>query len=161
MKYIRATIRLAFLFCSIVFAYSVYSQDTVHPVVMGYPYVHDGDTIRIGQYWIRLFGIDAEELDEPNGIRARDELMKIIGTSSVTCTLYEMSYRRHVGTCVTHTGKDIGLELIKSGWALDCPAYSGGRYAHLSPANSALAQKPYCKERSNEGTGFKKVYRHA
>jgi micrococcal nuclease len=159
------------LLAALILTYLIASQDTTHPVISGYPYIHDGDTIRIGKYHIRLWGIDAEELDEPHGIEAQRALARVIGTSKVSCTLYEMSYKRHVGRCfivracgewcATHT--DIGEEMIRSGYALDCRAYSGGKYRQLEPAGVRvkLLQKAYCTDKSYEGEPTQVPYRHA
>ncbi len=139
-------VRLCFVLCIPLVIYAIASQDTVHPVIMGYPYVLDGDTIRIDKYKVRLWGIDAEELSEPNGLSAREALMNIIGTEQVTCTLYELSHDRHVGYCVSHTG-DIAEALVRMGKALDCWAFSHGKYRQFEPADARyhLLQKPYCE----------------
>jgi endonuclease YncB( thermonuclease family) len=113
----------------------------------GMAQVHDGDTISIKHQYIRLYGIDAEELDEPHGYQAREALVRIINNAPVTCThTGENSYHRIIARCRTSEGKDIGEELVRAGVVLDCRRYSGGRYARYEPshARTTLLQKPYC-----------------
>lgn len=118
--------------------------------------VYDGDTIYVQHQSIRLFGVDAEELSEPNGRRARDTLQHIIGMESVTCRLTgDRSYSRLIARCYargtdgkdnSHNEIEINRAIIASGWALDCATYSSGRYRKDEPAGARarLIQKPYC-----------------
>lgn len=55
-----------------------FEQQSARPVpdrteVRGTAYVVDGDTLVIQQTQIRLFGIDAPELDHPHGKNAREQ----------------------------------------------------------------------------------------
>lgn len=112
--------------------------------------IHDGDTMRVqnGQTSIavRLFGIDAEELHEPHGKLATDELRAIVGHAIVSCRQVGLSHARTVAACTLPDGTDIGAEMVRRGAALDCARYSGGRYRELEPdgARARLMQKPYC-----------------
>lgn len=111
----------------------------------GAAYVHDGDTIYIADQPVRLAGIDAEELDEPHGIAAREHLKTLIAGRIVTCDWDGYSYKRKVGLCsVAFT--DINLRMVSDGFALDCAHYSGGKYRSLEPAGTRLRliQKGYC-----------------
>ncbi|NBX67018.1 MAG: thermonuclease family protein [Proteobacteria bacterium] len=98
--------------------------------------VHDGDTIRIGETSIRIWGIDAVELKQtcekdgavmPCGMMAREALAAIIGTNTVTCTAKGKSYKRVVGTCFVN-GRDIAAEMTRLGMAYDAPKYSKAFY---------------------------------
>lgn len=112
----------------------------------GWAYVVDGDTVSMGIWHYRLNGIDAEELNEPHGQQAKTALKLIIGEEMVTCkTNGTMSYNRYVATCYVN-GKNIGAEMVRLGFALDCARYSGGRYRALEPdgIRARLIQKPYC-----------------
>ena len=109
----------------------------------GAAYVIDGDTISIDYQHIRLAGIDAEEMDEPHGVAARDHLIALVAGRRVTCQLNgERSHDRLVGTC-----GDLNERMVKDGYALDCARYSGGRYRQLEPigARLRLMQKGYCR----------------
>lgn len=101
--------------------------------------VTDGDTIRIGATRIRLFGIDAPELQQlcedekgiPDacGLRARAELVDAIGGMPVSCAaMYTDRYNRTVATCAVN-GRDLGEIMVQRGFAIDYPRYSHGRYA--------------------------------
>lgn len=119
-------------------------------ILSGAPTAVDGDTIRFPQGLVRIAGIDAEELNEPHGEMARRVMHSLLSsTARVTChpTRYE-SYNRKVMTCRTHEGIDVGEHMVRSGWALDCAAYSHGRYRGHEPAGARarLIQKPYCQK---------------
>ena len=47
-------------------------------MICGSPIAVDGDTLRFGRQYVRLWGVDAEELDEPNGPRARAILKDVV-----------------------------------------------------------------------------------
>ena len=113
--------------------------------ISGTALVHDGDTLRLDGYAIRLEGVDAEELTEPNGYRAKAGLQSLI-RGSVTCTVTgEKTYDRYVAVCFSN-GVNLNAEMIRLGYALDCKRYSGGKYRSLEPLRirERLIQKPYC-----------------
>jgi micrococcal nuclease len=117
--------------------------------------VIDGDTVVVAGVHVRLNGIDAEEVAhpgypvaDPHGEAARAVMQEIVGIGSpVRCNLNgERSYDRLVGVCFNALGQDIGAEIVRSGAALDCAHYSGGRYRLLEPrgARTRLKQANYC-----------------
>ena len=120
--------------------------------LVGSPSVHDGDTLTLQGQAIRLFGIDAEELDEPNGPRARDALRALVrGTHHVRCELTgERTYNRVVGVCYTAAGEDLSEAMVRGGFALDCARYSDHVYRPFEPMaiRRTLKQKPYCRSKS-------------
>ena len=118
--------------------------------------VIDGDTIEITQparlavaqrRRVRLFGIDAEELDEPNGYAAKAKLILLINGQAVTCSWSGYSYQRVVGVCSTESVGSLNAAMVAAGAALDCAHYSKGLYATLEPtgARAKLKQKGYCR----------------
>jgi micrococcal nuclease len=113
--------------------------------ISGVATVHDGDTIYVNHQAIRLWGVDAEELSEPNGAAARQALYNIIGNARVVCTPVGASHQRTVARCNV-AGRDVGEALVTSGAVLDCARYSGGHYRKAEPAGARarLRQKPYC-----------------
>jgi endonuclease YncB( thermonuclease family) len=121
-------------------------------VLQGTPYVVDGDTLRFGKQSVRLFGIDAEERNEPNGPRATEGLRRIVAaTAYIKCQpTGDTTYNRVVATCHTAEGWDVAQLLVYQGLVLDCARYSGGRYRSYEPstARATLAQKPYCWRKS-------------
>lgn len=119
--------------------------------ITGPAYVIDGDTIVVENYHVRLWGVDAEELSEPNGPRAKAYMQFIVGRNNIDCELNgQRSHGRYVGTCYVDVFgskyKDLGQQIIEAGYALDCAHYSGGKYRPFEPAGvrEKLIQKPYC-----------------
>jgi micrococcal nuclease len=102
-------------------------------------YVHDGDTLRLqnGQR-IRLFGIDAPELAQPYGQAARDYLQEMVKGQDLSISCVGKSFQRLV--CKVNAGdKDVGLEMVKAGFAYDYPKFSHGLYAQAQ--ETAKAEK--------------------
>ena len=109
--------------------------------------VTDGDTIIIDGTRIRIQGLDAEEMNMPNGPKATVEMRNIIGEQVITCRLDgTRSYNRMVGSCYLPDSTDIARELVHRGWALDCAHFSHGRYRADEPVGvrQKLSQAPYC-----------------
>ncbi len=114
------------------------SVEAAEPAIVGRAVVADGDTFTLGYSRIRLWGVDAPELHQtctlPDGrlwtcgVQAREALKRIVAGQTVRC---EPQYRdpngRPVSRCAV-AGKDLGGQLVTSGWALDFPRYSGGAY---------------------------------
>jgi len=102
-------------------------------MVLGDP-IHDGDTFRTSDcIWHRLWGVDAVELDqtcdgEGCGIYAREALRNILSGGELACDDRGASYDRIVSRC-TVNGVDVGRQMVRLGWAIDVPRYSGGEYA--------------------------------
>lgn len=115
-------------------------------MICGSPIAVDGDTLRFGRQYVRLWGVDAEELDEPNGSRARAILKDVVDGRHIKCTVVTIdNYGRSVGRC-TVGSIDVNREVIARGGALDCKRYSGGAFRSAEPSTSRtkLSQKPYC-----------------
>lgn len=98
------------------------------------PTVVDGDTIRDCQgERVRLFGLDAPELDQPGGLLARDQLRRLT-EGRVTCTVQNPrkprdKYRRLVMMCENQSG-DVACQMIRSGPSVEYERYSNGYYAN-------------------------------
>ena len=111
-------------------------------------HVRDGDTIEVGKVPIRLNGVSAPELKEPLGPQSKQFMRNLVNGKHVRCELTgAKTYDRFVGTCYLD-GEDIGIAVIAAGRALDCPRYSGGRYAEFELASSREAIKlpNYCRQ---------------
>lgn len=91
------------------------------------PAVHDGDTLALGQVRVRLYGIDAPELDQtctrpdgtpwPCGRAARDRLAELAASRDFGCRARERdAYGRVVGTCFAD-GRDVNRLLVAEGFA--------------------------------------------
>lgn len=120
--------------------------------LQGSPHVVDGDTLRFGKQSVRLFGIDAEERNEPHGPQATEGLRRIVAvTSHIKCEpTGDTTYNRVVARCYTAEGFDVAQLLVYQGLVLDCARYSGGLYRKYEPSNAraTLIQKPYCRSKS-------------
>lgn len=107
------------------------SSSTV--TIVGKATVTDGDSLRINDGKIRLWGIDAPELQQfcqqssatwPCGIEAKKALTDRIGQQSVFCRQEDVDrYGRSVAEC--YVG-DVSLNewLVEEGWALAYRRYS-------------------------------------
>lgn len=119
--------------------------------LLGFPVAVDGDTIKLNGTALRIYGLDAEELTEPNGFRARDGMTAILrNTTYVKCYLTgQTSYNRQISVCYNDKGQDLAMLMVRDGYALDCTRYSGGRYREYEPVNirNTLTQKPYCRRK--------------
>jgi len=105
---------------------------------IGEPRVVDGDTLVVHGEHIRLHGIDAPEREQmcshANGAlyscgwSAAARLRQEIGNGTVDCVAHNLDiYGRQVATCMVN-GRDLAEAMVRSGWALDAPRYSGGKY---------------------------------
>lgn len=105
--------------------------------VTGAAWVIDGDTIRIGKVQIRLFGIDAPELNHPYGQKAKWALHRMCKGHIIRAEITDRdAYGRTVARCFLPDGRDLSAELVKQGLALDWAKFSGGKYRRLETADA-------------------------
>ena len=103
-------------------------------VLSGPAWIVDGDTIKIKSVQVRLFGIDAPELNHPYGKQAKWALHKLCKGHTIRAEITEEdAYGRTVAKCFLPDGRDLSAELVKMGLALDWPKFSGGVYTSLEP----------------------------
>lgn len=103
-------------------------------IVTGPAWITDGDTLTISNTQIRLFGIDAPELDHPYGKKAKWALHGLCKGHVVRAEITdEDKYGRTVARCFLPDGRDLSAEMVKQGLALDWPKFSGGAYRSLEP----------------------------
>lgn len=101
-------------------------------VLQGSAYVTDGDTIVIRKTQIRLFGIDAPEIDHPFGKKAKWALVYLCKGQTVRAEVAEQdAHGRTVARCYLQDGRDLSAEMVKLGLAIDWPKFSGGKYRSL------------------------------
>jgi len=121
-----------------VLAIAAFGEEPQRKEIVGYARIVDGDTIVVQNQPVRLFGVDAPEFeqicaDDRNrayrcGLVAADALDQIIGNHVVVClTSSHDGYGRAVATCFVGT-EDIGAAMVSTGYAVDYPAYSHGKY---------------------------------
>jgi endonuclease YncB( thermonuclease family) len=107
--------------------------------IEGHAWVVDGDTIEIEGIPIRLFGIDAPEMDHPWGWMARVEMILLCDGRMVRCIPDgSTSHDRLVARCFLPDGRDLSAELVRRGLALDWPKFSGGAYRSLEPPGARI-----------------------
>lgn len=101
-------------------------------ILVGSAYVIDGDTIRINKTQIRLFGVDAPELNHPYGKKAKWALHRLCKDRVVRAEVTdEDAHGRTVAHCYLPDGRDLSAEMVRQGLALDWPKFSGGKYRSL------------------------------
>ncbi len=117
---------------------------------------HDGDTCKFkvqnNTLNVRLSGIDAPEINQPLGKESRNFLFKLLDGQKVELNCKGMSHKRQVCT-VYANGADVGIEMVKNGYAYDAVQYSKGFYTPYQE-QAALKkvgvwalknqQSPYC-----------------
>ena len=111
--------------------------------------VSDGDSLRSGTLRIRLFGIDAPELNQECkdqngeiwgcGIAAHRQLVTLIGTKKeLQCSLRDVDrYGRLIMQCFTGS-TDIGAAMVQSGHALAYRHFSNLYITEEEQAKTAL-----------------------
>ncbi|SDK17254.1 thermonuclease family protein [Aliiruegeria lutimaris] len=105
-------------------------------ILSGPAWIVDGDTIKVQNTQIRLFGIDAPELNHPYGKNAKWALHRLCKGHTVRAEISEMDdYGRTVARCYLSDGRDLSAEMVKQGLAIDWPKFSGGLYRNLEPSD--------------------------
>ena len=86
--------------------------------------VHDGDTITVAGYSIRLDSIDAPELKQAYGVQSRDNLANLVNGQPVTVTYAKKDkYGRIVGTVFKSDCTQVNLRQVETGSAWYYEAY--------------------------------------
>jgi endonuclease YncB( thermonuclease family) len=110
---------------------------TENTVLSGSAYIVDGDTIVIQKTQIRLFGIDAPELNHPYGKKAKWALVSLCKGQTIEAHITEYdSHGRTVARCYFQDGRDLSAEMVKLGLAIDWPKFSGGKYRSLETSEA-------------------------
>nr|WP_252731513.1 thermonuclease family protein [Lentibacter algarum] len=104
----------------------------VQTEIVGRAYVVDGDTITIKKTQIRLFGIDAPEMNHPFGVKSKWAMVALCKGQTIRAEVTEQdAFGRTVAKCYLPDGRDLSAELVKQGLAIDWPKFSGGIYRDL------------------------------
>ena len=107
-------------------------EEPIHRVIRGAAYVVDGDTIVIKKTQIRLFGVDAPEMNHPYGRKAKWALLALCKGESIRAEILEEdAHGRTVAKRFLPDGRDLSAEMVKLGLALDWPKFSGGIYRDM------------------------------
>ena len=98
----------------------------------GPAYVIDGDTIVVQKTQIRLFGVDAPEMNHPYGKKAKWALVALCKGQTIKAEVTATDdHGRTVAKCYLEDGRDLSAEMVKQGLAIDWPKFSGGKYRDL------------------------------
>lgn len=115
----------------IVFSAAILGYFVISPSnITGYASVIDGDTLDIDGTKVRLYGIDAPEIDQTCGqsqcgIEVRNWLRKRIRNLVVFCQKKDTDkYGRSVATCYVEKDHDIAEDLVLHGFARSYHLYS-------------------------------------
>jgi micrococcal nuclease len=94
--------------------------------------VIDGDSIVIRKTQIRIFGVDAPELNHPFGQKAKWAMVSLCKGKTIRAEVTQIdAYGRAVAQCFLPDGRDLSAELVKQGLAIDWPKFSGGKYRSM------------------------------
>jgi endonuclease YncB( thermonuclease family) len=132
------------LLCSLLLALAagsafapVLAQELRPKEVSGAAVVLDGDTIRVGLAVVRLWGVDAPEITScraatvpmqpfcggPKADQSLESLARIIGNREIVCReVNRDSFRQMMGQCFIGR-TNVGVEQIRSGFAVGWPSY--------------------------------------
>jgi len=111
----------------------------------GRAHVDDGDSLTMGTKRIRLFGVDAFEYTQSCGRMkcgkaAVQHLRQLVGQQPVACARQDTDgYGRAVAICRLPDGRDLGREMVRSGYAVAYRRYSTRYVADESAAKKARA----------------------
>lgn len=104
----------------------------VDTTLKGSAYVVDGDTVVIKKTQIRLFGVDAPEMNHPYGKKAKWALVALCKGQTIRAEMTAQDdHGRTVARCYLSDGRDLSAEMVKLGLAIDWPKFSGGIYKEL------------------------------
>jgi endonuclease YncB( thermonuclease family) len=102
----------------------------------------DGDTLTLAGQKVRLFGVDAPEMDQmcdrkgqiwACGVMARDMLAELVAAGRVSCDVVDTDrYGRAVAVCGLGD-QDVGAQMVRQGGAIAYRRYSG-RYVNAENA---------------------------
>jgi len=121
------------IFKLLIFFAIFYCPITLAESIVGKATIIDGDTIHIGNNKVRLYGIDAPEINQTCtinkiiwecGFESSQALESIISEKEVQCEIVDIDrYKRFVAICFV---KNINLSqyMVLSGWAIAYLYYS-------------------------------------
>ena len=121
-------------------------QDNKETVLSGKVRVTDGDSLRMGDKRIRLYGVDAVESTQTCDYRgeawkcgraSKRALERLVDGQTVSCIVRDMDRGRYVSSCYV-AGVDVNREQVRRGWAVAYTQYSS---QYLSEEKSAHAAK--------------------
>ena len=131
----------------IIFVLILISNTTLNAKeIIGLPRIVDGDTIHIGEYKIRLEGIDAPEMKQTcklqylklsflsfnktyySGVKSKEKLSKKINNKKINCKISSRDrYKRYIATCYKNK-TNLNKWMVRNGHAVAYLRYSKKYY---------------------------------
>jgi endonuclease YncB( thermonuclease family) len=116
-------------FASVAVVTALWHREILRPPIAGHAVVTDGDSLRVGNAFVRLASIDAPELGQlcttagnvewECGLEAQRKLTGLVGDDLVFCRQIEADpYGRVIATCTAKDGRDLAAEMVRTGYAL-------------------------------------------
>ncbi len=116
--------------------------------IVGPASVIDGDTVLVNEQTIRLWGIEAPDLDQscqdasgaewPCGLYAKQILARLVGASTIHCKPQGLTEDRILVALCTVDGRDLAWAMVAFGFAIDVPDISGGAYRAPQSQSAAV-----------------------
>ena len=116
--------------------------------------ISDGDTFTLllngnEQVMVRIDGIDAPEKGQAFGNRAKEYLSSLIWGEIITvCVSKTDRYGRSIGKVSTPTIEDVGLEMIKAGYAWQYRDYNNDKSYSAAENNARKLLKGLWQDRN-------------
>jgi endonuclease YncB( thermonuclease family) len=112
---------------------------TAPTIITGRAEVRDGDSLRIGEHRVVLWGVDAPEGEAMCGDvrverQARNALRRIVGRRELSCEVRSVDRRGRQRSVCRVQGRDVAALMAEQGWARDWPRHSCGAYASQEAA---------------------------
>ena len=121
------------IFKLLIFLVIFYCPITLAESIKGRARIIDGDTIHIGKNKIRLYGIDAPEINQTCtinkiiwecGLESSQALGSIILEEEVRCEIVDIDrYKRFVAKCIVNN-INLNQYMVQNGWAIAYRYYS-------------------------------------
>ena len=121
------------IFKLLIFFIIFYCSITLAESIKGKARIIDGDTIHIGKNKIRLYGIDAPEINQTCtinkiiwecGLESSQALGSIILEEEVRCEIVDIDrYKRFVAKCIVNN-INLNQYMVQNGWAIAYRYYS-------------------------------------
>ena len=121
------------IFELLIFFAIFYCSITLAESIKGRARIIDGDTIHIGKNKIRLYGIDAPEINQTCtinkiiwecGLESSQALGSIILEEEVRCEIVDIDrYKRFVAKCIVNN-INLNQYMVQNGWAIAYRYYS-------------------------------------
>ena len=83
----------------------------------GKAWIIDGDTLDVGQARVRLFGMDAPEMSQAGGSRAKSHLIRLAGGRQVTVQPVDVDCYGRIVARVSCDGVDLSERMVADGFA--------------------------------------------